>query len=169
MREASAASGSRSSRSGVMWSWRCAPTVRRAAALMTDCRRSRSTGVAKGGPKNGFTRKFLAAPLRFGSQISLITAMGFREAMPPRTTHQGLCPCGGLPFPDPLCPHLQILATPLFRSQLGRPATATLQQSSFDMTKLEMSVDSVDRGSWNRSSDTANLWKDAKARAHEPG
>ena len=24
-----------------MWSWRCAPTVRRAAALMTDCRRSR--------------------------------------------------------------------------------------------------------------------------------
>ena len=27
----------------------------------------------------------------FGSQISLITAMSFREAMPPRTTHQGLC------------------------------------------------------------------------------
>ena len=24
-----------------MWSWCCAPTVRRAAALMTDCRRSR--------------------------------------------------------------------------------------------------------------------------------
>jgi len=32
----------RSGSSGVMWSWRCAPTVRRAAALMADCRRSRS-------------------------------------------------------------------------------------------------------------------------------
>ena len=31
-------------------------------------------------------------PAWFGSQISLITAMSFREAMPPRTTHQGLCP-----------------------------------------------------------------------------
>jgi len=52
----------------------------------------------------------------FGSQISLITAMSFREAMPPRTTHQGLCPwtpLGDFRFPDPLCPHLQILATPL--------------------------------------------------------
>jgi len=53
----------------------------------------------------------------FGSQISLITAMGFREAMPPRTTHQGLCPwtpLGDFRSPaDPLCPHLQILAAPL--------------------------------------------------------
>jgi len=55
-----------------MWSWRCAPTVRRAAALMTDCRRS--------------------------------------------------------------------------RSQVGRPTRAMLQYSSFDTTKLEMSIDSVDRG-----------------------
>jgi len=53
----------------------------------------------------------------FSSQISLITAMGFREAMPPRTTHQGLCPwtpLGDFRSPaDPLCPHLQILAAPL--------------------------------------------------------
>ena len=55
-----------------MWSWCCAPTVRRAAALMTDYRRS--------------------------------------------------------------------------RSQLGRPARPTLQSSSLVMTKLEMSVDSVGRG-----------------------
>ena len=43
----------------------------------------------------------------FGSQISLITAMSFREAMPPRTTHQGLCPwtpLGDFRSPDPLCP-----------------------------------------------------------------
>ena len=43
----------------------------------------------------------------FGSQISLITAVSFREAMPPRTTHQGLMPLdpsGDLRFPDPLCP-----------------------------------------------------------------
>jgi len=42
--------------------------------------------------------------------------MSFREAMPPRTTHQGLCPStplGDFRSPDPLCPHLQILATPL--------------------------------------------------------
>jgi len=43
----------------------------------------------------------------FGSQISLITAMSFREAMPPpRTTHQGLCPwtpLGDFRSPDPLC------------------------------------------------------------------
>jgi len=34
----------------------------------------------------------------------------------PRTTHQGLCPwtlLGDFRSPDPLCPHLQILATPL--------------------------------------------------------
>jgi len=54
----------------------------------------------------------------FGSQISLITAMSFREAMPPRTTHQELCPwtpLGDFRSPDLLCPppHLQILATPL--------------------------------------------------------
>jgi len=43
----------------------------------------------------------------FGSQISLITAMSFREAMPPRTTHQGLYPwtqLGDFRSPDPLCP-----------------------------------------------------------------
>ena len=43
----------------------------------------------------------------FGSQISLITAMSFREAMLPRTTHQGLCPwipLGDFRSPDPLCP-----------------------------------------------------------------
>jgi len=42
--------------------------------------------------------------------------MSFREAMPPRTTHQGLCPwtpLGNIRYPDSLCPHLQILATPL--------------------------------------------------------
>ena len=32
----------RSASSGVMWSWSCAATVRRAAALMTDCSRSSS-------------------------------------------------------------------------------------------------------------------------------
>ena len=37
----------------------------------------------------------------FGSQIYLITAMSFREAMPPRTTHQGL-----FRSPDPVCPPL---------------------------------------------------------------
>jgi len=44
----------------------------------------------------------------FGSQISLITAMSFREATPPLgTTHQGLCPwtpLGDFRSPDPLCP-----------------------------------------------------------------
>jgi len=33
--------------------------------------------------------------------------MSFREAMPPRTTHQGLCPwtpLGDFRSPDPLCP-----------------------------------------------------------------
>jgi len=52
----------------------------------------------------------------FGSQLSLITAMSFREAMPPRTNHQGFCPwtpLGDFRSPDPLCPHLQILAAPL--------------------------------------------------------
>ena len=42
----------------------------------------------------------------FGRQISLITAMSFREAMPLRTTHQGLCPldpAGGLPVPQTPC------------------------------------------------------------------
>ena len=44
--------------------------------------------------------------------------MSFREAVPPWTTHQGLCPwtpLGDFRSPDPLCPHLQILATPLHR------------------------------------------------------
>ena len=35
----------RSTRRGEMWLWCCAPTVRRAAALMTDCSRSRSQRV----------------------------------------------------------------------------------------------------------------------------
>jgi len=51
----------------------------------------------------------------FGSQISLITAMSFREAIP-RTTHQGLCPLtplGDFRSPDPLYPHLHILTAPL--------------------------------------------------------
>ena len=42
--------------------------------------------------------------------------MSFREAMPHRTTHQGLCPwtpLGDLRSSDPLCSHLQILARPL--------------------------------------------------------
>jgi len=69
-------------------------------------------------PEIGFTRKFLAARgvghaprywvhkeipgctvelntqncAWFGSKISLITAISFREAMPLRTTHQGLYP-----------------------------------------------------------------------------
>jgi len=53
----------------------------------------------------------------FGSQISLINAMRFREAcLSPRTTHQGFCPwtpLGDFRSPDHLCPYLQILATPL--------------------------------------------------------
>jgi len=64
----------------------------------------------------------------FGSQISLITAMSFREAMPPRTTHQGLCPwtpLGDFRSPDPLCPHLQILSTPLINVSLNRPPDCT--------------------------------------------
>jgi len=43
----------------------------------------------------------------FGSQVSLITAMSFQEAVPPRTTHQGLCPgtpLGDFCSPYPLCP-----------------------------------------------------------------
>ena len=47
----------------------------------------------------------------FGSQISLITKMSFREAICPlpRITHQGLCPWtpqGDFRSPDPLCPPL---------------------------------------------------------------
>jgi len=37
----------RSASNGVMWSWSCAPTVRHAAALTTDCSRSSSQ---RGGP-----------------------------------------------------------------------------------------------------------------------
>jgi len=51
--------------------------------------------------------------------ISLITAMSFREAVPPRTTHLGLCPwtpLGDFRSQDLLYPHLQILATPLFEA-----------------------------------------------------
>jgi len=53
----------------------------------------------------------------FGSQISLITAMSFREAIPPPNHPPRalpLNPTGGLPFPrHPVPPHLQILAAPL--------------------------------------------------------
>ena len=88
-----------------------------------------STGAAKWGgarsPRNWVHKKIPGCAVElntqnsgwFGSQISLVTAMSFREAMPPpRTTHQGLCPWTPLEdfrSPDPLCPHLQILATPL--------------------------------------------------------
>jgi len=40
----------------------------------------------------------------------------FSGGYAPRTTHQGLChwtSLGDFHFPDPLSPHLQILATPL--------------------------------------------------------
>ena len=46
--------------------------------------------------------------------------------------------------------------------QAGDSDVAVVQ---FDMTKLEISVDSVDRG----TDDAASLSKDAEARAHEPG
>jgi len=86
-----------------------------------------TTGAAKGGvlpPKKWVHKKISGCTVKlntqncawFGSQISLITAMSFREAMPPRTTHQGLCPwtpLGDFRSSDPLCPHVQILATPL--------------------------------------------------------
>jgi len=47
----------------------------------------------------------------FGIQISLVTAISFRGAVPPRTSPWTLL--GDFRSPDPLCPHLQILATPL--------------------------------------------------------
>ena len=46
--------------------------------------------------------------------------MSFREAMLPNHPPGALPldPAGGPPFPDPLCPHLQILAAPLAMSLL---------------------------------------------------
>ena len=55
----------------------------------------------------------------FGSQISLITAMSFREAMSPPNHPQGLCPwppLGDSVPQTPCAPHLQILAAPLQNS-----------------------------------------------------
>jgi len=77
----------------------------------------RSQGRAGRGhapPRNWVHKKILGCAVElntqncvwFGSQISLTTAMSFREAMPPRTTHQGLCPwtsLGDFRSPDPLC------------------------------------------------------------------
>ena len=52
----------------------------------------------------------------FGSQISLITSMSFREAMPPDPPTKGSAPGPrwGTSVPQtPCAPHLQILGTPL--------------------------------------------------------
>jgi len=54
----------------------------------------------------------------FGSQISVITAMSFREAMPPEPPTRGSAHGShlGTSVPQtPCAPHLQILATPLRR------------------------------------------------------
>jgi len=75
-----------------------------------------TTGAAGGGgtPRNCVHKRIPGCTVKintqncawFGRQISLITAMSFREAMPLRTTHQGLCPldpAGGLPVPQTPC------------------------------------------------------------------
>jgi len=96
--------------------------------------RTGSSGAARGGearpPRNWVHRKIPGCALElntqncawFGSQISLITAMSFREAMPPPNHPPGalpLDPAGGPPFPRPPVPppHLQILAVPLTGSR----------------------------------------------------
>ena len=75
----------------------------------------RSQGAGGTAPRNWVHKKIPGCAVElntqncawFGSQISLITVMSFREAMPPQTTHQGLCPwtpLGDFRSPDPLCP-----------------------------------------------------------------
>jgi len=69
----------------------------------------------------------------------------------PRTTHQGLCPwtpLGDFRSPDPLCPHLQILAAPLLRCEIvcqikfardiGNRISVTLQIFMGEHRKLEI-------------------------------
>ena len=58
----------------------------------------------------------------------------------PRTTHQELCkwtPLGDFRSPDPLCPHLQILAMPLMQSSVrrfpGKPLVRSGQNSKFTL------------------------------------
>jgi len=76
-------------------------------------------GAAAPSPRNWVHKKIPGCAVElntqnctwFGSQISLITKMSFREAICPlpRITHQGLCPWtpqGDFRSPDPLCPPL---------------------------------------------------------------
>jgi len=83
--------------------------------LLASLAQPRGAGARPSPPKNCFYKKIPGCAVElntqncawFGSQIPLITAMSFREAMPPRTTHQGLCPwtlLGDFRSPDPLCP-----------------------------------------------------------------
>jgi len=75
------------------------------------------TGAAKGGggtppPRNWVLEKIPGCAVElntqncawFGSQISLITAMSFREAMPPEPPTSPWTPLGDFRSPDPLCP-----------------------------------------------------------------
>ena len=52
----------------------------------------------------------------------------FSGGYAPRTTHQGLCPgtpLGDFRSPDPMCPHVQILATPMTAKDSMRKQTET--------------------------------------------
>jgi len=87
-----------------------------------------STGAAKGGarppPKLGSQEN---SRLRRCTKLCMIWQPNILNNCyelsggyaPPPTTYQGLCPwtpLGDFRSPDPLCPHLQILATPLLRA-----------------------------------------------------
>jgi len=60
--------------------------------------------------------------------LSVTYAVSFRGACPPNL-HQGLCPwtpLGDFLPPNPLCPYLQILATPLFWADAGDESSHTM-------------------------------------------
>ena len=88
--------------------------------------KSRASGAAGGGtpsPRNWVHKKIPGCAVElntqncawFGSEISLITAMSFWEAVPPAAL--SLDPAGGPPFPiPPVHLHLPILAAPLSRA-----------------------------------------------------
>ena len=87
-----------------MWSWRLAPTVRRAAALMTDCRRSRSTGVAKGGTQKWVHKKIPGCAVEIWQPNILNNCYGLSGGYAPPNHPPGALPLWGTSVPRPPVP-----------------------------------------------------------------
>ena len=85
----------------------------------------------------------------FGSQISLITAMSFWEAMPPEPPTRGSAPgprWGTSVLQTPYAPHIQILATTLALCNCGGRCRLTLQffsRKQIKQTWLLVTVDGI--------------------------